>query len=114
MKGFSKRNLSRMKTFYEEYKDFEILPPAVAKLPWTHNYILIEKIKDVNIRIWYAEKCFENGWSKNVLLHQIELELYDRQVTPTKFTNFENKLSIIQSELAKDIIKNPYIFELEN
>ena len=41
-----------MKKFYLEYKDEEILPPAVAKLPWTHNMILIEKIK--NIRFWYA------------------------------------------------------------
>lgn len=50
-----------MKTFYEEYKDFKILPPAVAKLPWTHNYLLIEKIKDKEIRLWYAEQCYQNG-----------------------------------------------------
>ena len=50
-KGFSERNLWRMKAFYEKYKDFIILPPAVAELPWTHNYILLEKIKDNNERI---------------------------------------------------------------
>lgn len=44
--GFSERNLRRMKNFYEQYKDFSILPPAVAELPWTHNYILLEKIKE--------------------------------------------------------------------
>lgn len=49
--GFSKRNLWRMKAFYEEYKDFSILPPVVAQLPWTHNYILIEKIKDRDKRL---------------------------------------------------------------
>lgn len=103
-----------MKTSYEEYKYFEILPPVVAKLPWTHNYVLIEKVKDINIRLWYAEKCFENGWSKNILLHQIELKLYNKQVSSTKLTNFEDKLSITKSELAKNIIKDPYIFELEN
>lgn len=59
--GFSTRNLSRMKKFYEEYKDLSNLPPAVAKLPWTHNCILLEKVKDDNIRNWYAEKCIENG-----------------------------------------------------
>lgn len=53
--GFSERNLWRMKAFYEQYKDFSILPPAVAELPWTHNYILLEKIKDKNKRFWYAE-----------------------------------------------------------
>lgn len=78
MTGFSKRNLSRMKMFYEEYKGFEILPVPLAKLPWSHNYLLIEKIKDINIRLWYAEKCFKNGWSKVVLVHQIDLRLYER------------------------------------
>lgn len=114
MKGFSKRNLSRMKTFYEEYKHFEILPTALAKLPWSHNYLLIEKIKNKEIRLWYAERCLQNGWSYSVLNHQIELKLYNRQVSSTKLTDFEDKLSITQSELAKNIIKDPYIFELEN
>lgn len=111
--GFSTRNLSRMKKFYEKYKDLSILPPVVAKLPWTHNCILLEKVKDDNIRIWYAEKCIENGWSKTVLDHQIDLQLYERQAAVKKLTNFENKLPSVQSELAKDVIKDPYIFELE-
>ena len=59
--GFSKRNLARMKKFYEEYKAYPILPPAVAKLPWTHNCILIDKIKPVDKRIWYAQKTLQNG-----------------------------------------------------
>lgn len=114
MKGFSKRNLSRMKAFYEEYKDFGILPPVVAKLPWTHNYLLIEKIKDIETRLWYASKCIENGWSKIMLLHKIELQLYNRQVLSSKLTNFEDKLSIPQSKMANELLKDPYIFELEN
>lgn len=111
--GFSARNLSRMKKFYEKYTDLSILPPAVAKLPWTHNCILLEKIKDDEIRNWYAEKCIENGWSKTVLDHQIDLQLYERQALAEKLTNFENKLPTSQSELARDVIKDPYIFELE-
>lgn len=111
--GFSTRNLSRMKKFYEEYKDLSNLPPAVAKLPWTHNCILLEKVKDEDIRNWYAEKCIENGWAKTVLDHQIDLQLYERQAISYKLTNFENKLPIPQSELARDVIKDPYIFELE-
>lgn len=114
MVGFSKRNLSRMKLFYEEYKDFDILPPAVAKLSWTNNCLLIEKIKDLDIRLWYAEKCTLNGWSKVVLMHQIELNLYERQFLPEKLTNFDDKLSLNQSSFAKELIKDPYIFELEN
>ena len=61
MKGLSPRNLSRMRVFYKEYKDMSILPVVLAKLPWTHNYTLIEKVKDKTKRIWYAEKCLQNG-----------------------------------------------------
>jgi len=111
--GFSTRNLSRMKKFYEEYKDLSNLPTALAKLPWSHNNLLLDKIKDINIRKWYAEKCFENGWAHSVLDHQIDLQLYERQALAEKLTNFEEKLPTVQSELARDIIKDPYIFELE-
>lgn len=111
--GFSERNLSRMKKFYEEYKDLSILPTALAKLPWSHNMLLLEKIKDLNVRKWYANKCIENGWSHTVLDHQIDLQLYERQALPNKLTNFDDKLPIAQSELARDVIKDPYIFELE-
>ena len=111
--GFSTRNLSRMKKFYEEYKDLSNLPMALAKLPWSHNNLLLEKIKDLNVREWYAEKCFENGWAHSVLDHQIDLQLYERQAITEKLTNFKEKLPISQSELARDVIKDPYIFELE-
>lgn len=111
--GYSPRNLARMRKFYDTYKDLSILPPSVAKLPWTHNFILIEKIKNFDERIWYAQKCIENGWSKIVLEHQIELKLYERQADLSKkLTNFEDKLPAAQSELSRDIIKDPYIFEL--
>ena len=111
--GFSPRNLSRMKKFYEEYRDLSNLPPAVANLPWTHNYILLEKVKDVDKRIWYAEKALENSWSKVVLDHQIDLQLYERQADNTrKLNNFSKKLPMLQGELAEDMLKDPYIFEL--
>lgn len=111
--GFSTRNLSRMKKFYEEYKDLSNLPTALAKLPWSHNNLLLDKIKDLQVREWYAKKCYENGWAYSVLDHQINLQLYERQALAEKLTNFENKLPASQSELARDVIKDPYIFELE-
>lgn len=111
--GFSKRNLSRMKKFYEEYKDLSILPTALAKLPWSHNMLLLDKVKDLEIRKWYAEKCFDNGWSHTVLEHQIDSGVYERQVLAEKLTNFNEKLPLPQSELARNIMKDPYIFELE-
>lgn len=61
MKGFSLRNLNSMKKFYEEYKDDSILQQLVAKLPWGHNVSLIERVKDLEIRKWYIQKCLENG-----------------------------------------------------
>ena len=79
VKGLSPRNLSRMRAFYKEYKDIENLPVSLANLPWTHNYTLIEKVKDKEKRIWYAEKCLANGWSQTVLIHQIDSDLYHRQ-----------------------------------
>ena len=112
--GFSERNLWRMKAFYEQYKDFSILPPVVAELPWTHNYLLLEKIKDKDKRLWYAEECLRNGWSKSILIHQIDLELYERKKLSNKYTNFSQKIKLKDnSELANEIIKDPYIFELE-
>lgn len=111
--GFSPRNLARMRKFYVTYESLSNLPPSVANLPWTHNSILVEKVKDLNKRVWYAEKCIENGWSKVVLEHQIDLQLYERQADANKkLTNYESRLPSPQSELSRAIIKDPYIFEL--
>ena len=114
MKGLSPRNLSRMRVFYKEYKDIKNLPVPLANLPWTHNYTLFEKVKDIDKRKWYAKKCFDNGWSQTVLIHQIDSNLYQRQNENLKLNNFNNKMSIVESEMAKDMMKDPYIFELAN
>ena len=114
MKGLSPRNLRRMRIFYKEYKNVQNWPVTLANLPWTHNYTLIEKVKDKKKRLWYAEKCLENGWSQIVLIHQIESNLYQRQKDNPKLTNFKEKMSLMQSKMAKDMIKDPYIFELSN
>lgn len=81
IKGFSVRNISRMVTFYFEYKEITFLPLPVAKMysveyqvndlfsvTWTHHIILIEKIKDMSIRLWYMKQIIINGWSKETLL----------------------------------------------
>ena len=111
-KGFSARNLRRIKKFYLEYKDETILPPAVAKLPWTHNIMLIEKIKDKNVRFWYANEAANSNWSKVILNHQIDMDLYNRKVLTDKNNNFRNVLVDPQSDLANDLQKDPYIFNL--
>ena len=111
--GYSTRNLARMKKFYTEYKDLSILPMPLAKLPWSFNSLLIDKIKELDKRIWYAEKCIENGWTIVVLDHQIDLKLYERQAENSKkLNNFSENLPAIQGELATEVMKDPYIFEL--
>ena len=110
-KGFSIRNLKYMKTFYSEYiDDFEFVQ-LVAQIPWTHNIILIEKIKDKIIRKWYIRKCIEEGWSKSVLMYQIDTNLYQRQIKNIKHNNFDLILKQ-NSDLASNMMKDPYVFDL--
>lgn len=108
-KGYSERNLGRMLAFYREYPNESILPQAVAKLPWGHNILLIEKIKDQKIRLWYAEKCIENNWSRDVLDLQIKSNLIQRQ--GKSINNFESTLPKPLSDLANQTLKDPYIFD---
>ena len=85
----------------------------MAKLPWSFNCLLIDRVNDSEKRAWYAEKCLENGWSFVLLDHQIDLNLYQRQSdNSAKLTNFGEHLPAVQGELAQDLIKDPYIFEL--
>ena len=88
LKGFSIRNLKYMKTFYNEYKDDAEFVHLGAQLPWKHNITLMQKVKDKEIRKWYMGKCLEEGWSDNVLVYQIDTDLYNRQVKAIKHNNF--------------------------
>ena len=108
LKGFSERNLSYMLRFAKEYQDVTILQQAVAKLPWGHNILLIEKIKEKDLRFWYAEKCIENNWSRDILDIQIKSNLIDRQ--GKSVNNFETTLPKPLSDLANQTLKDPYIF----
>ena len=81
------------------------------KLPWGPNTVLLDKLSNTAERLWYAEQISKNGWSRNVLVHQIESGLYQRQVLTEKVSNFENRLSSPQSELAVQTMKDPYIFD---
>jgi len=110
-KGFSARNLRYMAKFANEYPEEEFLHQLGAKLPWRHHTELIDKVKDKDQRIWYMQKTAENGWSRAVLIHQMELELYKRQVLANKVDNFKNTLPVAQSELVQQATKDPYIFD---
>ena len=110
-KGFSVRNLKYMAKFAATYSEQEFVQQAVAQIPWGHNIVLLDKITDSEQRRWYAEACQKNGWSRNVLIHQIESGLYERQVLNSKVSNFKQRLPSPQSELATQTMKDPYVFD---
>nr|WP_085534641.1 PDDEXK nuclease domain-containing protein [Anaeromassilibacillus sp. Marseille-P3371] len=109
--GYSVRNLKYMAKFAATYPDSEFVQQVVAQIPWGHNVVLLDKVSDAGERNWYIEACRKNGWSRNVLVHQIESGLYQRQVLAEKISNFENRLPSPQSELAVQTMKDPYIFD---
>ena len=110
-KGYSVRNLKYMAKFAETYSEREFVQQVVAQIPWGHNIVLMDKVADMDERKWYIQKLAENGWSRNVLVHQIESRLYQRQVLADKITNFERRLPSPQSELAMQTMKDPYVFD---
>lgn len=108
--GYSVRNLKYMAKFASVYGE-QFVQMVSAQIPWSHNVTIIEKVKEVEKREWYIQKTIENGWSHNVLVHQIESGLYERQKIAQKISNFENILPAPQSELAMQTMKDPYVFD---
>ena len=112
IKGFSVRNLKSMKKYYIECSKNEKVQMSSAQIPWSHNMLILDKIQDDTKRIWYMKQTTINGWSYDVLAFQIKSELYERQVLGDKPNNFNESLSSPQSELANDMMKDPYILNL--
>jgi len=109
MSGFSPRNLGSMKKFATSWTSYEILQRTVAKIPWRSNILLIEKLKDEETRLWYADKLLQNGWSRDVLDMMISTRLIERQ--GKMINNFDNALPAHDSDLAKEMFKDPYMFD---
>ncbi len=109
MRGFSARNLRYMKSFAEAYPNEQFLQAAPAKITWYHNCTLLDKVKDPDERHWYAIKTIEFGWSRDILVLQIESRLYARQGQSA--VNFDRTLPAPQSDLARQILKDPYNFD---
>lgn len=82
--GYSVRNLKYMAKFALRFPDKEIVQAALAQITWYHHIALMDKVKNADEHIWYAEQAAQNGWSRNVLVHQIESGLYQRQVLAEK------------------------------
>jgi len=109
MKGFSKDNLWRMRKFYLIYSGNEKLAPLVQEISWAHNIIIIERCKDDLEREFYIRMSRKFGWSKNVLIHQIENKTYEKTLSGQ--TSFEKTLPENLKQQAKLAIKDEYTFD---
>lgn len=122
LSGFSRSNIFYMRSFYQTYNDLlqaldqKVQQPAgqleslpIFNIPWFHNVILLQKIKDNDQRLWYAQKAAEHGWSRSVLEMQIESNLFERQGKAV--TNFQVTLPKPDSDMAQQSLKDPYIFD---
>jgi predicted nuclease of restriction endonuclease-like (RecB) superfamily len=109
MKGFSSRNLKYMRALAEAYMDAQFVQQAVAQIPWGHNVRILDYVKEFAEREWYIRQTVQNGWSRDVLVHHIESKLYRRQ--GKAITNFDRTLPHPQSDLAHQILKDPYTFD---
>ena len=98
-----------MRAFAKAYPEEPFVQEVLAQIPWYHNIALMEKLKSSEERLWYARQTIEQGWSRNVLVHQIESGLYRRQGKAD--TNFSRTLPDAQSELAQQLLKDPYNFD---
>jgi predicted nuclease of restriction endonuclease-like (RecB) superfamily len=112
-KGFSRSNLFSMKKWFEFYSKSEIemekIQQLVGQIPWGHNVVIISKSMSIDEALFYSNKTIENNWSRSVLLHQMELEFYERQ--GKAITNFTKTLPAPHSELATETLKDPYKFD---
>lgn len=129
-KGFSERNIKRMLAFYREYPYLEFVPQAVAQIesglkvpqavalfpveliqsvPWGHHAELLIRIKDPALRKWYMQATVENGWSRNILLKQIESAAHKRQGVIA--SNFARRLPLPDSDMVQQTLKDPYLFD---
>jgi predicted nuclease of restriction endonuclease-like (RecB) superfamily len=109
MKGFSPQNLKYMKRFAQEYSFEAIGQQGIDQLPWGHNITLMYEVPDKKEREFYIKKVKEHGWSRNVLSMQIETNLYQREGKAV--TNFDTRLPVPHSDLAKATLRNPYLFD---
>jgi len=109
MKGFSPRNLKYMRAFAEAWPDENFVQQVVAQMPWGHNVRVLDYVKDPREREWYVRAAIQYGWSRNVLVHQIESGLHRRQGKAVD--NFERTLPAPHSDLTREVIKDPYNFD---
>ena len=106
--GYSVRNLKYMRAFAEAWPDLSIVQQLAAQIPWMHNCILLDRVKDAATRTFYIQNTIQHGWARSVLAHHIDTKLHARLGRAP--TNFSLTLPPPQSDLARELLKDPYIF----
>jgi predicted nuclease of restriction endonuclease-like (RecB) superfamily len=109
IRGFSPRNIRYMRTFALAYPDEQIVQRSAAQLPWRQTMVVLDKLKDQEQRLWYTAQSLQHGWSRDILAMQIDSDLYRRQGGAV--TNFDRTLPSPQSDLAQQLLKDPYNFD---
>ena len=109
MNGFSPRNLKYMRKFAECWPDRSVVQEPLAQITWYHNLALLEKVSDSKTRLWYARKTIECGWSRNILVVQIDTRLHERE--GKAINNFPVALPPLDSDMAEQVFKDPYVFD---
>jgi predicted nuclease of restriction endonuclease-like (RecB) superfamily len=110
MKGFSKRNLELMRQWYRFWQeDAVIAQQLVSQIPWGHNLLIVSRSKDIEEALFYVRKTIEHSWSRSSLRHHTDTALYNRE--GKAITNFELRLPTPQSDLAQQLLKDPYNFD---
>jgi predicted nuclease of restriction endonuclease-like (RecB) superfamily len=109
IRGFSPRNLKYMRAFAAAWPERAIVQQVAAQLPWSHNCVLLDRIPDPVTREWYVKAIVREGWSRNILELQIERQAHARQ--GKALTNFKETLPAGNSDLAQQVLKDPYLFD---
>jgi predicted nuclease of restriction endonuclease-like (RecB) superfamily len=109
VEGFSPRNLKYMRSLAEAWPDPLVVPQRVALLPWGHLRLLLDRVKDPEARDWYLAVAVREGWSRDALGHMIEGQLHARE--GKSLTNFSQTLPPENSEMAVQVLRDPYNFD---
>jgi predicted nuclease of restriction endonuclease-like (RecB) superfamily len=109
MSGLSPRNLKYMRAFAVAWPKREVVQASLAQITWYHNIALIERVADVETRLWYARQVAEHGWSRNILAIQIGNRAHERQ--GKTLNNFTATLPPTDSDMAGQVFKDPYVFD---
>jgi predicted nuclease of restriction endonuclease-like (RecB) superfamily len=107
--GYSSRNLKYMRAFAAAWPDRAIVHQLAAQIPWKHNCVLLDRVKDAKTREFYIRETVGQGWSRSVLVHHLDTDLHKRAGKAP--SNFALTLPSAQSDLAKELLKDPYVFK---